>query len=85
MQETILGELIFAPIHAGPVFALARIQEKMFEELFSTYLPNSKNLGGELVSVRVHAAPVFAPARIRHENIPWRIMYALVSCQGGHS
>ena len=35
MQERILGELIFARIHAGPVFALARIQENIFEELLS--------------------------------------------------
>ena len=34
MQEKILGELIFARIHAGPVFALARIQENIFEEVF---------------------------------------------------
>ena len=34
MQETNLGELIFARIHAGPVFALARIQENVLEELF---------------------------------------------------
>ena len=37
MQETILGELIFARIHAGPVFALARIQENIFEEVFPEY------------------------------------------------
>ena len=37
MQEKILGELIFARIHAGPVFALARIQENIFEEVFPEY------------------------------------------------
>ena len=37
MQEKILGELIFARIHAGPVFALARIQESIFEGSFSAY------------------------------------------------
>ena len=31
MQDKILGEWIFARIHAGPVFALARIQENIFE------------------------------------------------------
>ena len=40
MQETIIGELTFARIHVGPLFALARIQENNFEELFSAYLPN---------------------------------------------
>ena len=38
MQEKILGELIFSRIHAGPVFALARIQENSFEESFSAYI-----------------------------------------------
>ena len=33
-----LGELIFARIHAGPVFALARTQENEFEELFLKYV-----------------------------------------------
>ena len=33
MQEMILGELVFARTRAGPVFALARIQENTFEEL----------------------------------------------------
>ena len=32
-----LGELIFARIHAGPVFALARIQENISEGSFSAY------------------------------------------------
>ena len=36
-----LGELIFSRIHAGPVFALARIQENIFEVSFSAYEPNS--------------------------------------------
>ena len=38
MQEKNPGELIFARIHAGPVFALARIQENVFEEVFPEYL-----------------------------------------------
>ena len=37
MQEKNLGELIFVRIHAGPVFALARIQENIFEESFPEY------------------------------------------------
>ena len=37
MQEKFLGELIFARIHAGPVFALARIQENIFEEVIPEY------------------------------------------------
>ena len=44
MQEKILGELIFARIHAGRVFALARIQENIFEEVFPEYF--AKLLGG---------------------------------------
>ena len=31
-------ELIFARLHSGPVFALARLQQKSFEELFSECL-----------------------------------------------
>ena len=38
MQEKNLGELIFARIHEGPVFALARIQETIFEEVFPEYV-----------------------------------------------
>ena len=37
MQEKFLGELIFPRIHAGPVFALAPIQENIFEEVFPEY------------------------------------------------
>ena len=37
MQDKILGELIFERIHVGPVFALARIPENIFEEPFSAY------------------------------------------------
>ena len=37
MQEKFLGELIFARVHAGPVFALPRIQENIFEEVFPEY------------------------------------------------
>ena len=37
MQGKNLGELISARIHAGPVFALARIQENIFEEVFPEY------------------------------------------------
>ena len=65
MQENILGELIFA-LHAGPVFALARIQENIFEEQLSS---KYSKFGGEFMSVQIHAAPVFAPARIQ-ENTP---------------
>ena len=43
MQDKILGELIFARIHAGPVFALPRIQENIFDEIFPEY--SAKFLG----------------------------------------
>ena len=64
MQETILGELISVRIHAGPVFALARIQENIFEKSCSTILANFLR---ELISVRIHVALVVAPARIQKE------------------
>ena len=34
MQEKILEELVLPRIHVGPVFALVRIQDNIFEELF---------------------------------------------------
>ena len=34
MQENVWGELVYARIHAGPVFALARMQKFIFEESF---------------------------------------------------
>ena len=34
MQEKFLEELIFVRMHVGPVFALAQIQEDLFQELF---------------------------------------------------
>ena len=36
-QEKILGEFIFARVHAGPVFARVRIQENILEEVFPEY------------------------------------------------
>ena len=44
MQEKHLGELIFSRMHAGPVFALARIQEK--KKLRSHFLHASQILEG---------------------------------------
>ena len=38
MQEKNLEELILARIHVGPVFALVRIQDNIFEELFLKYV-----------------------------------------------
>ena len=80
MQEKNLGELIFARMHAGPVFALAWIQENIlyFREGISRVF--CQILRG-IHSVRIHAAPVFAPARIQ-ENIPGELLMYLVSCQG---
>ena len=49
-------------IHAGPVFALARIQFNIFEELFLCIFAK---FWGEFVSVRIHAAPVLHPHEYR--------------------
>ena len=62
----------FAPIHAGPVLALAQIQENILEEQFSSYFPY---LGGEFMSVQMHAAPVFAPAQIQGDTPGELFMY----------
>ena len=56
----ILGESIFARMHAGPVFALARIKEIIFEESWSEYF---SQILGEFALVQIHAATVVAPAR----------------------
>ena len=41
MQETTLGEVIFAKIQAGPVFVRVQIQENSLRNYFSACLPNS--------------------------------------------
>ena len=66
-----LGELIFARMHAGPVFALARVQENSFQGSFSTELARFLK---EFNSVRIHVAPVFAPARIQ-KTTPGELFY----------
>ena len=78
MQENNLGELLFAQIHAGPVFALARIQENIFEELLSAYLPNSWGN-----SFRCEDMPRLYSHPREYRKNSWRIIYVLVSCQGG--
>ena len=60
----LLGELTFARVHAGSVFALARIQENIIEELFSKY---SAEILREFISVQMHAGPIFAPTRIQEK------------------
>ena len=64
MQEKILGKTIFARIHAGLVFILARIQENSFEGSFSRMLAKFSR---EVISVRIHVAPVFARVRIQEK------------------
>ena len=55
MHDKMSGELVLVQINAGPVFALARIQESTFEELcfkcFGCFF-------GEFISVQIHATPV---------------------------
>ena len=68
MQELFLGELILARIHAGPVFALARIQENIFEDAFSHF---SANTCRACICTRATTG-----------KNSWRIISVLVSCQG---
>ena len=77
MQEKNLGELIFARIHAGPVFALARIQEIIFEGSF----PHMSQI---LEGIHLGANTCRACIRTRANTgkHSWRIIYVLVSCQG---
>ena len=76
MQEKIPGELIFARIHAGPVFALARIQENIFEEVFPEYFAK---LLGEFTRCE-YMPRLYSGCEYRKYS--WRIIYVLVSCQG---
>ena len=65
----ILGEVIFARIHAGSVFSLARIQENIFEEVFPEYF--AKFLGE---FARCEYMPrLYLHPRICQENIPGKL------------
>ena len=77
MQEKILGELIFARIHAGPVFALARIQENILRNHFPHIC---RLLGGIHLGANTCRACIRTPANTG--KYFWRIIYVLVSCQG---
>ena len=78
MQEKILGELIFPRLHAGPVFALARIQEKIF--LRSHFLRVSQILEGNYFGAYTCRACICT--RANTGKYSWGIIYVLVSCQG---
>ena len=77
MQEKILGELIFAPIHAGPVFALVRIQENIIEEHF----PHISQIWGA-VHVGANTCRACICTLANTGKYFWGIIYVLVSCQG---
>ena len=77
MQEKFLGELIFSRIDAGPVFALARIQENIFEESF---LHLSQILEGNYFGAYTCRACI--RTRANTGKYFWGIIYVLVSCQG---
>ena len=77
-QEPILGELLFARLHAGPVFALARIQRKIF--LRDHFLHMSQILEGIHFGVNTCRACIHTGANTGKGS--WRIFYVLVLCQG---
>ena len=77
MQEKILGELIFPRIHAGPVFALARIQKIL---LRSHFLHISQILEGNYFGAYTCRACI--RTRANTGKYSWGIIYVLVSCQG---
>ena len=83
VQEKNLGELIFARMHAGPIFALARIQVQ--ENIF---LGGISRVVWQILRgihpVRIHAAPVFALARIQ-ENIPGKLFMYWSRARGTYS
>ena len=67
------GGINFKLMHAGPVFALARIQENIFEGSFPK---NSSILEGSQFGANT------CRARANTGKYSWRIIYVLVSCQG---
>ena len=77
IQETNLGELIFARVRAGPAFALTRIQETFWRDHF----PHISQI---LEGIHFGANTCRACIRTRTNTgkYSWRIIYALVSCQG---
>ena len=77
MQENILGELFLARIHAGPVFALTRIHEHVFEGSFAAY---SQILEG--IHFGANTCRACIRTRSNTGKYSWRIIYVLVSCQG---
>ena len=79
MQETSLGELVFVRIHAGPVLALTRIQENIFEDHF---LHISRILAG--IQFGANTCRACIRSRTNTGKYSWRIIYVLVSCQGVH-
>ena len=69
MQEEILGEFIFARMHARPVFALARIQENMF--LKDHFPQNSSILKG--IQVGANTCRACIRTRANTGKYSWRI------------
>ena len=57
----IIGELIFARMHAGPVFALTRIQKIVSRDHF----PRVSQILEGIHLGAIHVAPVSAPVRIQ--------------------
>ena len=97
MQETFLEELILARVHVGPVFALAQIQEKAFDELFLKYVfsPLPICIRTFAPSLCMDKMAVFTHPWCQYINIFWdiyfgahtgkysrQIIYVLVSRQG---
>ena len=69
MQETNLGDFMFARTHAG---ACARTRVNTGKYVLGTVFKMFAKFLGEFNSLRIHAAPVFAPARIQ-ETIPGKL------------
>ena len=79
MQEKFLGELIFARIHAAPVFALARIQENSLVFRGAIFLISRQFWGG--VHFGANTCRACIRTRANTGKYSWGIIYVLVSCQ----
>ena len=75
-KKTSWGINLCVHIQTGSAFVLARIQETILEEPFSTNLPNLGG-NGDIILVRMHAAPVFARPRIQEQILGKLFMYWL--------
>ena len=73
MQEKILEEIIFSRIHVGLVFALARLQENIFEDFCNMYntiraFPNNMYSHLRPLCLYAYSGCIHTPLMPTHQN-----------------